>query len=344
MWRFAFKWNANSHLQIYGHDFQAVKGGKGILGWDQVSAPSGWVQVSCSWVRDWGRGRLTDGLVQRCRCCTCLHVEKRIRHLNQSCWFTGASMFHHLQPHAVGSDRKKWYHGYKRRKKGSWSEDCLGFSLDTECWALCQRRGSDEGILLHAERIQLRWFGHLTRMLSGCLYVRCFRHVLLRGGPGADTGHTAEIVSLGWHNNISVSHKNRWSRLAWRGGGLASLLRLLSPWLGLRWAAENANCTDHFTQIGDTPKKVSHINNIFMVDTWNDLITVKMLMIILPQCRNILHIWEEMAPKTETQINQCFIWQKTQRNTKRTERNGCNTKGKKSMHFSSLYKPAIWDL
>lgn len=168
--------------------------------------------------------------------------------LNRSCWFTGASMFHHLQLHAVGSDRKKLYHGYKRRKKGSWSEDCLGFSLDTECWALCQRRGSDEGILLHAERIQLRWFGHLTRMLSGCLYVRCFRHVLLRGGPGADTGHTAEIVSLGWHNNISVSHKNSWSRLDWRGGGLASLLRLLSPWLGLRWAAANANCTDHFTQ------------------------------------------------------------------------------------------------
>lgn len=107
--------------------------------------------------------------------------------LNRSCWFTGSSMFHHLQPHAVSSDRKKLYHGYKRRKKGSWSEDCLGFSLDTECWALCQRRGSDEGILLHAERIQLRWFGHLTRMLSGCLYVRCFRHVLLRGGPGADT-------------------------------------------------------------------------------------------------------------------------------------------------------------
>lgn len=52
-------------------------------------------------------------------------------------------------------------------------------------------------------------------MLSGCLYVRCFRHVLLRGGPGADTGHTAEIVSLGWHNNISVSHNKSWSR--WLG-------------------------------------------------------------------------------------------------------------------------------
>lgn len=39
-----------SEMQIstYGHDFQAVKGGKGILGWDQVSAPSGRVQVSCS--------------------------------------------------------------------------------------------------------------------------------------------------------------------------------------------------------------------------------------------------------------------------------------------------------
>lgn len=41
-----------SEMQIstskYGHDFQAVKGGKCILGWDQVSAPSGRVQVSCS--------------------------------------------------------------------------------------------------------------------------------------------------------------------------------------------------------------------------------------------------------------------------------------------------------
>lgn len=63
---------------------------------------------------------------------------------------------------------------------------------------------------------------------------------------------------------------------------------------------------------------------------------MKMLMIIFPQCRNILHIWEEMAPKTETQINQCFKWQKTHRNTKRTERNGCYTKGKKINAFQQF--------
>lgn len=43
-------------------------------------------------------------------------------------------------------------------------------------------------LLLHIKRNQLRLFKHLTRMPSDTTYVRCFRHVLLQGGPEADPG------------------------------------------------------------------------------------------------------------------------------------------------------------
>lgn len=44
-------------------------------------------------------------------------------------------------------------------------------------------------LLLHIKRNQLRLFKHLTRMPSDTTtYVRCFRHVLLQGGPEADLG------------------------------------------------------------------------------------------------------------------------------------------------------------
>uniref|UniRef100_A0A8C6SA52 Estrogen receptor beta n=1 Tax=Neogobius melanostomus TaxID=47308 RepID=A0A8C6SA52_9GOBI len=50
-----------------------------------------------------------------------------------------------------------------------------------------------ESLLLHVERSQLRWLGHLFRMPPGCLLVaflgRCSRHVLLGGGLVEGPGH-----------------------------------------------------------------------------------------------------------------------------------------------------------
>lgn len=43
----------------------------------------------------------------------------------------------------------------------------------------------------------MRWFRHLIRMPLGHLEVRCFGHVPLGGGTGAESGHTREIMSLG---------------------------------------------------------------------------------------------------------------------------------------------------
>lgn len=78
-------------------------------------------------------------------------------------------------------------------------------------------------LLLHIERRQLRWCGHLTRIPPGCL--RYFGNFLPVGGPNADPGLIGQVGHI--------------SRLAWEqlgvplkeGGGVReawpSLLRRL---------------------------------------------------------------------------------------------------------------------
>lgn len=40
--------------------------------------------------------------------------------------------------------------------------------------------------------------------------VRCFRHVLLEGSPGANPGHDVEIISLDWIGNALMSFQMSW--------------------------------------------------------------------------------------------------------------------------------------
>ena len=55
--------------------------------------------------------------------------------------------------------------------------------------------------------------------VAGCLLDvslrRCFGHAHPGGDPGADLGHTTEIISLGWPGNVSVSPRRSW--WTWRG-------------------------------------------------------------------------------------------------------------------------------
>ena len=56
-------------------------------------------------------------------------------------------------------------------------------------------------LLLHNKSSKLRWFGHAH----------------LGGDPGAEQGHTGEIISLGWLGNVLVSPlRSFWNR---PGGG-----------------------------------------------------------------------------------------------------------------------------
>ncbi len=60
-----------------------------------------------------------------------------------------------------------------------------------------------EPLLLHIERGQLRWLGHLFRMPPG--------------GPGEDLGHAGETMSPGWPGNASVSPWKSWRKCLGRG-------------------------------------------------------------------------------------------------------------------------------
>ena len=70
--------------------------------------------------------------------------------------------------------------------------------------------------LLHIERSQMRWLGHLVRMPPGCLpdasLVSCSGHVPLVGDPREDPGHAEEAMSLGWPRNASGSPRKSWTK------------------------------------------------------------------------------------------------------------------------------------
>lgn len=50
-----------------------------------------------------------------------------------------------------------------------------------------------EPLVFYFDRNQLRWFRHLIKMPSGCLLLKCSKHVLLGGGPGAGLVHAGVI-------------------------------------------------------------------------------------------------------------------------------------------------------
>ncbi|KAI3367022.1 hypothetical protein L3Q82_009655 [Scortum barcoo] len=76
-----------------------------------------------------------------------------------------------------------------------------------ELWSLGRSFGV-EPLLLHIERSQLRWLGHLFRMPPGRLPREVFQDMSHReeapgGGPGQDPGHAGETMSLSWPGNAS---------------------------------------------------------------------------------------------------------------------------------------------
>ncbi|KAK3561961.1 hypothetical protein QTP86_019076, partial [Hemibagrus guttatus] len=75
-----------------------------------------------------------------------------------------------------------------------------------------------ELLLLHIERGQLRWLGHLFRMPPGRLPGEVFRACPTRGkGPGEDPEHAGETMSLGWPGNASGSLRKSWRKCLGRG-------------------------------------------------------------------------------------------------------------------------------
>ncbi|KAK7889103.1 hypothetical protein WMY93_024663 [Mugilogobius chulae] len=72
-----------------------------------------------------------------------------------------------------------------------------------------------EPLLLHIERGQLRWLGHLYRMPPGRLPGECSGHVPLGGGQGEDPGHAGGTMSIDCPGNASGSSQKSWrSRVA----------------------------------------------------------------------------------------------------------------------------------
>ena len=67
-----------------------------------------------------------------------------------------------------------------------------------------------EPLLLHVQRSQLRWLGHLFWMPPGRLPGEVVQAP--GGGLGVDPGHAGGTMSLGWPGNASGSHRKSWRR------------------------------------------------------------------------------------------------------------------------------------
>ncbi|KAK3526897.1 hypothetical protein QTP86_003592 [Hemibagrus guttatus] len=74
-----------------------------------------------------------------------------------------------------------------------------------------------EPLLLHIERGQLRWLGHLFHMPLGRLPGEVFRACPTGKRPRGRPGHAGETMSLGWPGNTSESLRKSWRKCL--GGG-----------------------------------------------------------------------------------------------------------------------------
>ncbi|KAI3365245.1 hypothetical protein L3Q82_010339, partial [Scortum barcoo] len=79
-----------------------------------------------------------------------------------------------------------------------------------------------EPLLLHIERSQLRWLGHLFRMPPGRLPREVFQACPTGRRPGEDPGHAGETMSLGWPGNASRVPPEELEEVS-RGEGVGSL-------------------------------------------------------------------------------------------------------------------------
>ncbi|KAI3374811.1 hypothetical protein L3Q82_021033 [Scortum barcoo] len=69
-----------------------------------------------------------------------------------------------------------------------------------------------EPLLLHIERSQLRWLGHLFRMPPGRLPREVFQACPTGRRPREDPGHAGETISLSWPGNASGSPWKSWRK------------------------------------------------------------------------------------------------------------------------------------
>ncbi|MED6234421.1 hypothetical protein ATANTOWER_029593 [Ataeniobius toweri] len=76
-----------------------------------------------------------------------------------------------------------------------------------------------ELLLLHIERSQLKWLGHLFQMppVPDASFGRCFRHIPLGEGQGDSSEHTGGTMSVSWPGNTSGFHQESCKRC--RGEG-----------------------------------------------------------------------------------------------------------------------------
>ncbi|KAI3352977.1 hypothetical protein L3Q82_019551, partial [Scortum barcoo] len=95
-----------------------------------------------------------------------------------------------------------------------WGGWATGRSLrDNVRSSVTQEELGVEPLLLHIERSQLRWLGHLFRMPHGRLPREEFQACPTgEEAPGEDPGHAGETMSLSWPGNASESPRKSWRK------------------------------------------------------------------------------------------------------------------------------------
>ncbi|KAI3356573.1 hypothetical protein L3Q82_017772 [Scortum barcoo] len=234
----------NQHLQIRGHGSLTGKGWRALSGWVERSClkwRSSSISGSCSRVRERWSVRLTGGLVQRIRsyagavgvpdhrgeegaepkgeALDLRPVNLRSPHLTYG---------HELW---VMNDRKDKIMriqaaemSFLRRVAGRSLRDRVRSSVTREELGV-------EPLLLHIERSQLRWLGHLFRMPPGRLPREVFQACPTGRRPSGKTQDTLErlCLCLGWPGNASGSPLEELEEVSGVREVWASLLRLLPP-------------------------------------------------------------------------------------------------------------------
>lgn len=101
-------------------------------------------------------------------------------------------------------------------------------------------------LLLHVKMSQLRWLGHLIRMLPRHLALEISRACPTERTPEADPEHTGRVTRLIWLGNNLGSLSGSWKMLLVRG---KSILLSLSQQSGLGSVPENGPSSDVFKML-----------------------------------------------------------------------------------------------